>query len=683
MRLIGAEHRRDSAAVTEQTLRSRRVEQRRVAVRALARIGDSRAVSLLRSALRDEDPEVVAWAAYGLGRACDRDEATTVKRLVVRAATLIDREQDDAPSSTGGSRLDALGAITRALARCGTPTAERTLRAWLSGSTRRSELAARSLGLLASHHKSLEEPSLVALLDAASDRHRPSTHALLAFSRLGTLGPAVRERLLEVASECLHARGLRRALAIRALGRVGPPAAAVLEQVAVDPRANASERADAIRELARLGKPAQKTLLQAFERLVHEAERSHALVGSRAWPPLLAALEALEPPAPTARDAAQSLVALSLDGVTGPERKRRIALRCLGASLVVDGAGHSPLVLGCDPDKGELFRLTELATLDRATLVGDRLRRWQQLAEDPDPRVREAAIKLVASHPELRNAAELLASWLGSDHSGVVATAAQVLAARPDRAGVGTPSASATRDSQPATLRPETPVIHAIGKALSHGWAADAIGTKAALIDAAGSLQLLGLSSRLESYCHGPNPTLREHARRALELLGRQDPECNAHGPTSQAPKELSALVTEPVRLRFETDVGELVLTLDPRFAPVSVTRIIGLVRSGFYDKSVVHRVVPGFIVQFGDRQGDGYGTLDRPPLRDEISPVPFEAYSVGLALSGPDTGSSQLFVTLGTFPHLDGEFPMLGRAELGWERLAEGDVIHRVWVVR
>jgi cyclophilin family peptidyl-prolyl cis-trans isomerase len=74
---------------------------------------------------------------------------------------------------------------------------------------------------------------------------------------------------------------------------------------------------------------------------------------------------------------------------------------------------------------------------------------------------------------------------------------------------------------------------------------------------------------------------------------------------------------------------------------------------------------------------------LDRPPLRDEISPVAFEAYSVGLALSGPDTGSSQLFVTLGTFPHLDGEFPMLGRAELGWERLAEGDVIHRVWVVR
>ena len=124
-------------------------------------------------------------------------------------------------------------------------------------------------------------------------------------------------------------------------------------------------------------------------------------------------------------------------------------------------------------------------------------------------------------------------------------------------------------------------------------------------------------------------------------------------------------------------------MTLDPRLSPVSVTRIVELAREGFYDQMAIHRVVPGFIVQFGDPRGDGYGGAGRKPLRDESSPVGFDEYSVGLALSGPDTGSSQLFVTLGPFPHLNGEFPLLGHAEPGWEKLQEGDIIRKVRVGR
>jgi cyclophilin family peptidyl-prolyl cis-trans isomerase len=91
--------------------------------------------------------------------------------------------------------------------------------------------------------------------------------------------------------------------------------------------------------------------------------------------------------------------------------------------------------------------------------------------------------------------------------------------------------------------------------------------------------------------------------------------------------------------------------------------------------------VVPGFVVQFGDPEGDGYGGAGRQPLPNEDSPRVFEPLGVGVALAGPDTGSSQLFVTLGPYPHLDGSYPLVGRAGGNWDRLAVGDVIHKTTV--
>ena len=91
-----------------------------------------------------------------------------------------------------------------------------------------------------------------------------------------------------------------------------------------------------------------------------------------------------------------------------------------------------------------------------------------------------------------------------------------------------------------------------------------------------------------------------------------------------------------------------------------------------------MHRVVPGFVAQFGDPSGDGYGGDEQPPLRCETSPIAFGVGSVGIALAGRDTGASQLFVTLGRYPHLDGEYAWLGEAGPGWDRIAAGDrIIH------
>jgi cyclophilin family peptidyl-prolyl cis-trans isomerase len=105
----------------------------------------------------------------------------------------------------------------------------------------------------------------------------------------------------------------------------------------------------------------------------------------------------------------------------------------------------------------------------------------------------------------------------------------------------------------------------------------------------------------------------------------------------------------------------------------------------------LIHRVVPGFVVQFGDPDGDGFGGPDLPPLRCQVGLEPFDVGSVGIALAGRDTGSSQVFVALRRAPHLDGEYSWVGRAETAieapnkpqttWDRLAPGDRILKVRV--
>jgi cyclophilin family peptidyl-prolyl cis-trans isomerase len=197
------------------------------------------------------------------------------------------------------------------------------------------------------------------------------------------------------------------------------------------------------------------------------------------------------------------------------------------------------------------------------------------------------------------------------------------------------------------------------------------------LLDAAAALELLGAKPVLEQACASSNPTLRQHAERGLVALGETTRRC---GHVAGA-GELGKYPTGDVRLELETDIGALALTLSGGSSPLASARLVELARSGFYDGMLIHRVVPGFVVQFGDPDGDGFGGPDLPPLRCELGPEPFEVGSVGIALAGRDTGSSQLFIALRRAPHLDGEYPLVGHAEPGWDRLAPGDRIVKVRV--
>jgi cyclophilin family peptidyl-prolyl cis-trans isomerase len=131
----------------------------------------------------------------------------------------------------------------------------------------------------------------------------------------------------------------------------------------------------------------------------------------------------------------------------------------------------------------------------------------------------------------------------------------------------------------------------------------------------------------------------------------------------------------------IETDRGTLTLELLPGEAPLTVAAFLGLVDRRFFDGGRWHRVVPNFVVQDGDPRGDGFGGPGFV-LRDEVNPIRYQTGTMGMALSGPDTGGSQFFITHSAQPHLDGIYTIFARV-VGDPRplqaIAQGDRIRSI----
>jgi cyclophilin family peptidyl-prolyl cis-trans isomerase len=116
--------------------------------------------------------------------------------------------------------------------------------------------------------------------------------------------------------------------------------------------------------------------------------------------------------------------------------------------------------------------------------------------------------------------------------------------------------------------------------------------------------------------------------------------------------------------------------------APLTVANFLRLVDRRFFDGHRWHRVVPNFVVQDGDPRGDGFGGPGGA-IRDEINRIRYDGKPMlGMALSGPDSGSSQWFITVGPQPHLDGTYTVFGRVvgDVGaLNRITQGDLIRTV----
>jgi hypothetical protein len=231
--LLEAELSRDASKVAADDLTSQNVRVRQSAVRALARIGDEGSRVSLARALSDEDPEVVAWAAFGLGRSCTAAVADEVnRRISTRAATLLLSHAPGSPA-LASSRLDPWFALSQALGRCATDESERVLRSWLSAGAGLTRTALLGLDYYVQSTKRLQVETVVALLDAA-EKERAAVIAPLVLSRLPSLDPLVSRRLLALAPSLLETAGDERRFLLRALPLAGEAAIPILERVVVD-----------------------------------------------------------------------------------------------------------------------------------------------------------------------------------------------------------------------------------------------------------------------------------------------------------------------------------------------------------------------------------------------------------------------------------------------------------------
>lgn len=124
----------------------------------------------------------------------------------------------------------------------------------------------------------------------------------------------------------------------------------------------------------------------------------------------------------------------------------------------------------------------------------------------------------------------------------------------------------------------------------------------------------------------------------------------------------------------FETTVGVIKAELYPETAPVTVNNFISLVKKGFYDGLLFHRVIKGFMIQGGDPEGTGMGGPGYS-IKGEFTQNGFKndlKHTEGvlsMARSNmPDSAGSQFFIMHKTSPHLDGAYAAFGKVTEGME---------------
>jgi cyclophilin family peptidyl-prolyl cis-trans isomerase len=122
---------------------------------------------------------------------------------------------------------------------------------------------------------------------------------------------------------------------------------------------------------------------------------------------------------------------------------------------------------------------------------------------------------------------------------------------------------------------------------------------------------------------------------------------------------------------KLSTDKGDIVLDLFADKVPTTVNNFVFLAGEGFYDDTIFHRVIPGFMAQGGDptgtgRGGPGYRFSDEfnPSLKHDKPGV------LSMANAGPGTNGSQFFITYAPTPHLNNKHSVFGQVISGMDVL-------------
>ncbi len=122
----------------------------------------------------------------------------------------------------------------------------------------------------------------------------------------------------------------------------------------------------------------------------------------------------------------------------------------------------------------------------------------------------------------------------------------------------------------------------------------------------------------------------------------------------------------------LETNQGTIEIKLMPEVAPKTVENFVGLIKKGYYDGIIFHRVIPQFMIQGGDPTGTGTGgeSLWGGTFEDECDPnVKFDKPGLlAMANAGPGTNGSQFFITTAKTPWLHMNHTIFGEVVSGYE---------------
>ena len=161
--------------------------------------------------------------------------------------------------------------------------------------------------------------------------------------------------------------------------------------------------------------------------------------------------------------------------------------------------------------------------------------------------------------------------------------------------------------------------------------------------------------------------------------------ECaDADAPEARTPEPATAPseALDPAKtytLTFDTSCGSFTVTLDQKLAPKTAASLVALADDGYFDDTIFHRVVPGFVIQGGDPTqsgsgGPGYSTVDVPPS-DASYPVGTVAMAKA-ATEPAGTAGSQFFVVSGTKYALTPDYAIVGTVTDGMDTVERIDAL-------
>ena len=637
--LAAADARRFDPAPLRDALSHPNPAVRRQGALAAGRIGDAAAVDLLLPALNDSAALVQAAAAFALGLLKDARAIPALLRTIASVA----------PTDQGAPQLEAVTAI----AKIGGDDGARALRDVIASGAPTAAPPVVNAALLESWRLGTHAPvaDLVRFTDATDAATRWRALYSLARSRAKE-GAAPLVRALsdpDPQTRTVAARGINKAL-LDSARLDSREAIAGLRRLLDD--GDAHIRINALRSLASfrdsgLARAAVPLLADRDIGVQVQAETTLGVLrGSAALaalrPRLASSVFALRRQALIAvaqADSAAGIAAALPVSRDGDWRWRSVAAESFGAARARDRLEAQLADTDGRVVAQALQMLQRIVPPDDSAL----LPRARGLLSHPDPAVRSEAADLVARHPSIDDVDLLVAAYKraeGDPFNDARLSAISALGAIAGSSGAGRVRVAALFVS--AIPRPDDYLVRRL--------AADTVPDTR---DVWGPVLPVATGRTMADY--------REIARRWLApALGGANP-----------------------HIFLETDRGRLDIELLPAEAPITVAVFLGLVDRRFFDGLRWHRVVPNFVVQDGDPRGDGWGGPGPAfVLRDEVNPIRYETGSVGMALSGPNTGSSQYFITHSAQPHLDGIYTIFGRVVGGVDVLnaiGQGDRIRSI----